>query len=81
MVDFEFGTRLVHLDTRKMKKLSYKDLIVVLGVLVAAFIILTTVYFNDGTVHTNSMKAPEKKVKPAAIINTVLQKLNQHTSI
>jgi hypothetical protein len=81
MVDFGFGTRLVHLDTRKMKKLSYKDLIVVLGILVAAFIILTTVYFKDGIGQTNSMKAPEKKVKPAAIINTVLQKLTQHTSL
>jgi hypothetical protein len=80
MVDFEFGTRLVHLETRKMKKLSHKDLIIALGILVAAFIIFT-VYFKDGIVQTNSMKAPDKKVKPAAIINSVLQKFTQHTSL
>ena len=81
MVDFRFGTRLVHLDTRNMKKLSYKDLIVVLGVLVAALIILTTVYFKDGVVETNSMKTPEKKIKPAAILNTVMQKLTSRTTL
>ena len=81
MVDFRFGTPLVHLDTRKMKKLSHKDLIVILGILVAAFIILTTVYFKDGIGQTNSMKTPEKKVRPAAVINTVLQKLNQRTTL
>ncbi len=80
MVDFGFGTWLVHLDTRKMKKLSHKDLIIALGILVAAFIILT-VYFKDGIVETNSMKAPEKKVRPAAVINTVIQKLNSHPSL
>ena len=81
MDDFRFGTRLVHLDTRKMKKLSHKDLVIVLGILVAAFIILTTVYFKDGVVETNSMKVPEKTVRPAAIISTVLQKLSAHTSL
>jgi len=81
MVDFGFGTRLVHLDTRKMKKLSYKDMIIVLGILVAAFIILTTIYFKDGIVETNSMKAPEKKVRPAAIINTVMRKFITNTSL
>ena len=81
MDDYRFGTPLVHLDTRNMKKLSHKDLIIALGVLVAAVIVITSVYFKDTTDARNSMRAPEKKVKPAAIINTVLQKLSAHTSL
>jgi hypothetical protein len=80
MVDFDFGTWLVLLDARKMKKLSYKDLIVALGVLVAAFIILTSIYFHDTDAKKAVKVSPEKKIKPAAIINHVLQKFTSHTS-
>jgi hypothetical protein len=64
----------------KMKKLSYKDLIIALGILVAAFIIVTSVYFkgpgsNEKAVKINS----EKKIKPAAILNQVVQKLTSST--
>jgi hypothetical protein len=64
----------------KMKKLSHKDLIIALGVLVAAVIIFTSVYFSDARGET--MKAtPGKKVKPAAILKTVMRKLTTHTSL
>ena len=62
-----------------MKKLTYKDLIMVLGVLVAGAIILTSVYFSD-TKKESVKVAPGKKVKPAAILNTVVRKFTTHTS-
>jgi len=58
-----------------MKKLSYKDLIIALGVLVAAVIIVTTVYFSDDKGASVKM-APGKKVKPAAIMNSVVRKFS-----
>jgi hypothetical protein len=58
----------------KMKKLTYKDLIIALGVLVAAVIIFSSVYFSDDK--SNSVKVPGKKVKPAAILNTVVRKFS-----
>lgn len=63
-----------------MKKLSHKDLIIALGVLVAAVIIISSVYFKDGNAERNSMKVPEKKIKPAAILKAVVQKFSSHTS-
>lgn len=77
MVDFKVGTALVHLDARKMKKLSHKDLIVALGILVAIVILIVSVYFKDVKVGTGAEKiVPEKKVKPAAIIETVVKKFS-----
>jgi hypothetical protein len=82
MVDFSFGTPLVHLDTRKMKKLSHKDVIIALGVLVAAIIVITTVFFKDAAAANNSVKVvPERKIKPAAILKTVVQKFSSRSSI
>ncbi|GHM98527.1 hypothetical protein WSM22_00170 [Cytophagales bacterium WSM2-2] len=81
MVDFEFGTRLVHLVARQMKRLSHKDLIIALGILVAAVIIITSVYAKDSTAETKVLKVvPEKKVKPAAVIHKALQKLSSRAS-
>ena len=57
-----------------MKRLTYKDLIIALGVLVAAVIIFSSVYFSDSK--SNSVKVPGKKVKPAAILNTVVRKFS-----
>jgi hypothetical protein len=82
MVDFSFGTPLVYLVTSKMKKPSYKDLIIALGVVVAAFIIVTSLYFKDGNTERNSMKVgSEKKIKPAAILKAVVKKFSSHSSI
>lgn len=77
MVDFKVGTALVHLDARKMKKLSHKDLIVALGILVAIVILIVSVYFKDVKVGSGAEKiVPEKKVKPAAILETVVRKFS-----
>lgn len=62
-----------------MKKLTYKDLIIALGVLVAAVIIFSSVYMSDSK--NNSVKVPAKKVKPAAILNTVVRKFSTHTRL
>ncbi|HTH56449.1 MAG TPA: hypothetical protein VL728_10430 [Cyclobacteriaceae bacterium] len=61
-----------------MKKLTYKDLIMVLGVLVAGAIIVTSVYFSDAK--KDSVKVPGKKVKPAAILNTVVSKFTSRAT-
>lgn len=63
-----------------MKRLSYKDLIIALGVLVAAVIILTTVVFSDAKKESVKV-APGKKVKPAAIFNTLVRKFSTHVSL
>jgi hypothetical protein len=65
-----------------MKKLSYKDLIIALGVLVAAVIILTSVYFKGFGMTNRSVKvAPEKKMKPAAILELVGKKFSSRISL
>ncbi|MBI1769616.1 MAG: hypothetical protein HYR67_14705 [Bacteroidetes bacterium] len=64
-----------------MKKLSHRDLIIALGILVAAVIIVTSVYFKDANVETNSVKAAPKKIKPAAILKTVVKKFSSRISL
>lgn len=60
-----------------MKRLSHRDFIIALGILVAAVIILTTVYFSDVKGENKSVKiAPDKKIKPAVILKTVVQKFS-----
>jgi hypothetical protein len=83
MVDFTFGTPLVLLDARKtkMKRLSHKDLIIALGILVAAAIVFTSVYFKEIGAETKAVKStPEKKIKPAAILKTMVHKFSSHTA-
>jgi hypothetical protein len=63
-----------------MKKLSYKDLIIALGILVAAVIIVTSVYFSGPKGERAVKVAPEKKIKPAAILKTMVQKFSSRTS-
>ena len=57
-----------------MKRLSQKDLIIVLGVAVAVIIIITSIYFKETQPH-NATQFPEKKVKPTVLIKKVLEKL------
>ena len=66
-----------------MKKLSQKDLIIVLGIAVAAIIIITGIYFKDGAMqsHRSSTQFPEKKVKPMVFVKKVLEKLAPKTKI
>lgn len=67
-----------------MKKLSQKDLIIALGIAVAAIIIISSIYLKEsaGQSHRSSTKpVPEKKVKPIVLVKKVLEKLASKTKI
>ncbi|MBS1681785.1 MAG: hypothetical protein JST48_08750 [Bacteroidetes bacterium] len=60
-----------------MKKLSHKDLIIALGVLVAGVIIFSFIYFNSENTPIKSVKiVPEKKIRPAAILQKAVKKFS-----
>jgi hypothetical protein len=55
-----------------MKKLSQKDLIIVLGIAVAAIIVVTSIYFRDNSLqHRSSNTLPGKAAKPAVLVKKV----------
>ncbi|HEV8515049.1 MAG TPA: hypothetical protein VGQ59_17330 [Cyclobacteriaceae bacterium] len=60
-----------------MKKLSHKDLIIALGIAVAAIILVSSIYFTDpGKKERSSTKpVPTGKAKPTVLIKKVLEKL------
>jgi len=61
-----------------MKKLSHKDLIIALGIAVAAIIIITGIYFKDNATQrerSSTQQAPTGKARPTVIVNKVLEKL------
>jgi hypothetical protein len=59
-----------------MKKLSHKDLIIALGIAVAAIIIVSSIYFKDSSVQRSSTHPiPAGKSKPTVLIGEVLKKL------
>jgi len=60
-----------------MKRLSHKDLIIALGVAVAAIILISTIYFKEpGKSECSSTKPmPTGKAKPTVIIKKALEKL------
>jgi len=67
-----------------LKRLSQKDLIIALGIAVAAIIIISSVYLKDsaGQSQGSSTKPiPEKKVKPIVLVKKVLEKLAAKTKI
>jgi len=67
-----------------MKKLSHKDLIIALGVAVAAIIIISSIYFKDSagqSQRTSTQPIPEKKVRPTVLVKKVLEKLSAKTRI
>jgi hypothetical protein len=59
-----------------MRKLSHKDLIIALGIAVAAIIVVSSIYFNEGkSVHSSSQPMPAGKAKPTVLIKKALEKL------
>jgi len=65
-----------------MKRLSQKDLIIALGIVVAAVIIITSVYAREIGTQSKEVKIiPDKKIKPAAVIWTVVGKFSSSTSL
>ena len=65
-----------------MKKLSQKDLIIALGIAVAAIIIITGIYFKDSSAQTrHSTQFPQKKAKATVLVKKFLEKLAPKTHI
>ena len=58
-------------------KLSYKDLVIMLGVLVAAIIVITTFYIREGTsqVKGKTIKSPTTSIySPAKVLRKIIDK-------
>ena len=53
-------------------------MIIALGILVAAVVIITSVYATDIGAQSK-VKVPEKKVKPAAVLKNVVEKFASHS--
>lgn len=60
-----------------MKRLSHKDLIIALGVAVAAIILVSSIYLKDAGQNVRSSTKPvsSEKAKPTVLIKKVLEKL------
>jgi hypothetical protein len=60
-----------------MKRLSHKDLIIALGIAVAAIIVVSSIYFNDASKseRSSSKPLPTGKTKPTVLIKKALEKL------
>jgi len=66
-----------------MKRLSHKDLIIALGIAVAAIILISSIYLKDsGQNERSSTKpVPSEKAKPTVLIKKVLEKLASRTHL
>jgi hypothetical protein len=66
-----------------MKKLSHKDLIIALGIAVAAIIIVSSIYFKDTSAHQGSstQPAPEKTIKPTVLLKNALDKMTSRSHL
>ena len=62
-----------------MKKLSQKDLIIALGIAVAAIIVISSLYFKENLVQNerSSRPVPAGKAKPTVLVKKVLEKLSK----
>ncbi len=61
-----------------MKKLSHKDLIIALGIAVAAIILVFSIYFNENPSQgerSSTQPVPAGKVKPTVLLKKALEKL------
>lgn len=78
MVDFKTGITIVALDTVKMR-LSHRDLLLLLGILVAAIIAVTTVIYQESTNYNKQTSAPQKSslnISPAVIVKRLFEKVS-----
>ena len=61
-----------------MKRLSHKDLIIALGIAVAAVILVSSIYFNENSARnerSSRQPVPAGKAKPTVLIKKVFEKL------
>ena len=81
MDDFTAGTTLVALDIVKMK-LSHRDLLLLLGILVALIIGLTTLVYQDSTTYGRQTSTPAKSSlnnSPAVLVKKLLEKADMRS--
>jgi len=66
-----------------MKRLSHKDLIIALGIAVAAIILISSIYLKDSVQNERSSTkpVPSEKAKPTVLIKKVLEKLASRTHL
>ncbi len=67
-----------------MKKLSRKDLTIVLGILVAAIILVVSVYFKDSALLNENISGNailEKKIRPTVVMKKVLEKISSKVNL
>jgi hypothetical protein len=67
-----------------MKRLSHKDLIIALGIAVAAIIIITSIYVKDNAgqgERSSTQPVPAGKVKPTVLVKKTLEKLASLTHL
>jgi len=67
-----------------MKKLSYKDLIIALGIAVAAIIVISSIYAkeNSGQYERSSTQpVPSVKSKPTVLIKKMLERFASRTQL
>jgi hypothetical protein len=77
LVDYRFGIEIVDLVNVKTK-LSYKDFLLLVGVLVAVIIALTTWVYTENLPEATQMTPPSKKSSLMANPSAVVQKLLDH---
>ena len=78
MDDFTTGTTLVALETVKMK-LSHRDLLLLLGILVALIIGLTTLVYQESTNYGRQTSTPAKSglnSSPAVMVKKLIEKVD-----
>jgi uncharacterized protein YpmB len=67
-----------------MKRLSHKDLIIALGIAVAAIILVSSLYFKENTNQregSSNQPVPSGKAKPTVLVKKVLEKLTSRTRL
>ena len=84
MVDFSFGTVIVAFENMKMK-FSYKDLLLVAGIVVAIIIALTTWVFTENLPEASKSMPPSKKsslnIAPSTMIKRIVEKTDLGTTV
>jgi hypothetical protein len=74
--DYKFGTVIVDLTPKMIKKFSYKDLLLLLGILVAVIVTLTTLVYKENSTEANSI-APAPPLPKASSMTEPLKIANK----
>ena len=80
MVDFNSGTYFGYLNIEMKLKLSHKDYLLALGILVAVVIMLTTLVYTETVNPETKTEAPQRKtglnVSPSVIMKKIFDRVD-----